>query len=251
MTASMKNKKNISIIISAFKERENILNCLSKLENNLPNDYFFEIIFITTYADDSYNLVSSYVLKANHLKIKCLKHYSDIGKGHAIKTGITVSTSDIIIQFDADLQFDVRDIEKIIQSIDKKGFDLAFACRFMKESELDYKFSFFRVMGNIIVNHYLSFLYSIKFYDITTGLKGWTRSSIEEINFIDNKFLYEAEIACKAAKKGYKIAMIPCRYYNRTGGISGHGQGLKETMSVIITGVKILIMSTLIKLNIL
>jgi len=42
---------------------------------------------------------------------------------------------------------------------------------------------------------------------------------------------------------------VPITYFNRYGGISGHGRGWKEPVSIIWTGVKILIFSTLIRLS--
>jgi len=128
--------------------------------------------------------------------------------------------------------------------------DFSFGCRFMKESDVEnYKFSFFRVMGNRIVNRYLSFLGHQRFYDITTGFKAWTRRGIKDIAFKDDGFIYEVEIAIRANLKGYKVKMIPITYFNRLGGISGHGRGWQEPISITWTGIKILVFATLIRLS--
>ena len=80
-------------------------------------------------------------------------------------------------------------------------------------------------------------------------LKAWTRDAIESVAFKDDRFIYEAEIAVRAGLAGRRFAMVPITYFNRYGGISGHGRGWKEPVSIIWTGVKILIFSTLIRLS--
>ena len=120
----------------------------------------------------------------SHPNIRVLKNYGDTGKGHAIKIGISVATHDVMAQVDADLQFMPEELPKLLEPIFRNEADITFGARFMPDSDVQhYKFSFFRVMGNRTVNAYFSFLTGLRFYDITTGHKAWTRKAIEDINF--------------------------------------------------------------------
>lgn len=231
----------VSIIISCFNEESTIEECLKRLLSSLPKA---EIIVVHGGRDQT--ATKAQAIAKSYPNIKVVKNYGDTGKGHAIKIGISVASFDVMAQMDADLQFMPEELPRLLEPIYRGEADITFGARFMPESDVkNYKFSFFRVMGNKTVNAYFSFLTGLKFQDITTGHKAWTREAIEKIQFQDNRFVYEAEIAVKGAMLGCRIQMIPVTYFNRLGGISGHGRGWRETASIIITGLKILLFGTL------
>lgn len=245
---SVKNftTNGVSIIISCFNEEDTIEECLNRLLKCLPQA---EIIVVHGGKDKT--AFKAREIAKSHSNIRVLKNYGDTGKGHAIKIGISVACHDVMAQMDADLQFMPEELPKLLEPIYRGKADITFGARFMPESDVQqYKFSFFRVMGNKTVNFYFSLLTGLKFQDITTGHKAWTRKAIEEIQFRDNRFVYEAEIAIKGSMKGFRFQMVPITYFNRLGGISGHGRGWRETFSIILTGCKILIYGTLWKLRI-
>jgi len=236
----------VSVIISCFNEEDTIEECLCRLVTALPDA---EIIVVHGGHDQT--AAKAREIAKNQPNIRVLKNYGDTGKGHAIKIGISVATHEVMAQMDADLQFMPEELPKLLEPIFRGEADITFGARFMPESDVQhYKFSFFRVMGNKTVNRYFSLLTGFKFQDITTGYKAWTREAIEAIQFRDNRFVYEAEIAVKGAMKGFRFLMVPVTYYNRLGGISGHGRGWQETFSIIFTGFKILCFGTLCRMRI-
>jgi len=238
--------KGVSIIISCFNEENTIEECLQRLLATLPDA---EIIVVHGGRDQT--ATKARKISLDYPNIKVLKNYGDTGKGHAIKIGISIASNDVMAQMDADLQFMPEELPKLLEPIYQGEADITFGARFMPESDVQhYKFSFFRVMGNKTVNSYFSMLTGLTFRDITTGHKAWTREAIEAIQFRDNRFVYEAEIAIKGSMKGFRFQMVPITYYNRLGGISGHGRGWQETFSIILTGFKILFYGTLWKFRI-
>jgi len=237
--------RKVSVIISCFNEEDTIEECLRRLVTTLPDS---EIIVVHGGRDQT--AAKARQIAENQPNIRVLKNYGDTGKGHAIKIGISVATHDVMAQMDADMQFMPEELPKLLDPIYQGKADITFGARFMPESNVqNYKFSFFRVMGNRTVNAYFSLLTGNRFQDITTGHKAWTREAIEKIQFRDNRFVYEAEIAVKGVMMGFRFLMIPVTYFNRLGGISGHGRGWKETASIVFTGLKILIFGTLWRLG--
>ncbi|HOE26902.1 MAG TPA: glycosyltransferase family 2 protein [bacterium] len=241
----MAAKPALSVIISCFNEEESIGECLRRTMQAVPDA---EILVIHGGSDKTADIAEE--MARGNPKITVIRNLDDRGKGHAIKVGIRRSSADVMVQFDADLQFMPEEIPKVVRPILAGEADFSFGARFMKESDVErYDFSFFRVMGNRIVNRYVNLLTRQRFCDITTGFKAWTRDAIESVAFKDDRFIYEAEIAVRAGLAGRRFAMVPITYFNRYGGISGHGRGWKEPVSIIWTGVKILIFSTLIRLS--
>jgi hypothetical protein len=127
--------------------------------------------------------------------------------------------------------------------------DLVIGSRFMPESDdSQYQFSFFRTVGNWVVNAWVSLMAGTRLTDVTTGSKAWTREAIAAIDFQDRRFVYEVEIPVRAQLLGLRIMQVPVSYHNRQGGVSGHGSGLKELWSIIRTGLMLLWTATRIRL---
>jgi glycosyltransferase involved in cell wall biosynthesis len=153
-------------------------------------------------------------------------------------------------QWDADLQFPPEDIPAVLAPIGAGDADLSIGSRFMQGSDRSqYKFSFFRVVGNWIVNAWVSLMCGRRMTDVTTGCKAWSRAAIARINFQDKRFVYEVEIVARAARLGLRITQVPVHYHNRQGGVSGHGSGWREFKSIVTCGAKLLLCATRIRMG--
>jgi len=235
----------LSIIIACFNEEESIEACLEGLLEAAPGS---ETAVIHGGTDRTLEIARR--LAADHPSIRAHKNYGDTGKGHAIKFGIAVTDRPYILQFDADLQFDPADLPRVMAPLLSGEADIAIGSRFLPESVTEeYQFSFFRVVGNRIVNRWLSLLAGKSISDVTTGYKAWSRDAIEKINFKDNRFVYEMEIVMRGVRQGLRLAQIPITYRNREKGFSGHGSGLRELRSICWTGAKLLFWSAMIRLR--
>ena len=238
-------RAGISVIVACYNEEKNIGQCLRRAMDAVPDA---QLIVVHGGKDRTADIAED--IARHHTRINVIRNKDDRGKGHAVKVGVENATHDVMVQLDADLQFMPEEIPKLVRPILDGKADLAFGCRFMEESVVEnYKFSFFRTVGNHLVNWWITLLGHQTFHDITTGFKAWTRKAIQDIAFKDDRFIYEAEIAVRADLKGYRIAMVPITYSNRLGGISGHGRGWREPFSIIWTGAKILFFAPLIRLS--
>ncbi len=234
----------LGIIIACFNEEALIETCLRGLIAAAPGA---EIVVIHGGTDRT--LVIARELAAEFPQIRAYKNYGDMGKGHAIKCGITVTDRPILLQFDADMQFDPSEVPEVVGPILRGEADVAIGSRFLPESKTEeYDFSFFRVVGNRIVNRWLSLLAGKPISDVTTGFKAFSRDAIERIAFKDNRFVYEMEIVLRA-RKAIRLAQVPITYRNREKGFSGHGAGLRELWSICWTGYKLLAWSLAIRLR--
>ena len=80
--------------------------------------------------------------------------------------------------------------------------DVVIGSRFMKGADTSgYRFSFFRVMGNRVVNAWVSLLCGQSITDVTTGYKAWTKAAMQTIRFrLDRsgaELASEAQMPCK------------------------------------------------------
>jgi glycosyltransferase involved in cell wall biosynthesis len=238
-------KTPVSIIIACLNEENTIVACLERLTQSAPAA---EILVVHGGKDRTCELARAFAQA--HPKVVAIRNENDRGKGSAIKAGIGRASHEWMCQFDADLQFDPEDIARVMAPIIEGRADVVIGSRFMKGADAaDYQFSFLRVMGNRIVNAWVSLLCGQAVTDVTTGYKAWTKAAIQKIAFQDDGFVYEVEIPMRACLEGLRVAQVPVKYHDRRGGESGHGSGWRETFSIIRTGFRILASAAAIRMR--
>lgn len=243
---SGESSKEFSVIISTFNEEDTIRECLDRIATVCPGA---ELLLIHGGRDRTADLAENWGRK-NEVPIRVFRNYGDSGKGHAIKVGITLARSPVMVQFDGDLQFSPEDIPRVVAPVLSEEADLVIGSRFMAGVDRSgYSPSYFRDKGNSFLNWFISLVSRRKISDVTTGLKAWNRKAIWDIDFRDNRFIYEMEIVVRGALKGYRILQVPVTYSSRQGGISGHGAGLSEFFSIARTGILIAFKALLIRLR--
>lgn len=233
-----------TIIISTFNEEETIRECLDRVQAAAPGA---EIILVHGGQDGTARVAREWG-KEKAEPIWVLENYGDSGKGHAIKVGITLASRPVMLQFDADLQFAPEDIPRLVAPVLAGEADLVIGSRFLEEADRSgYRSNFFRDRGNAFLNQFISLIARREVSDVTTGMKAWSRALIWDIDFKDNRFIYEMEIVVRAALKGYRIVQVPVTYFSRQGGASGHGTGVREFCSIARTGLLIAFKAVLIR----
>ena len=99
----MKKKSNhlVSVIIPAYNEEKTLEEIIDKVNRVDINK---EIIVINDGSDDNTGIILSNIKDRYRLKVINLER--NFGKGYAIRKGIGLSSGDIIIMQDADLETD-------------------------------------------------------------------------------------------------------------------------------------------------
>jgi glycosyltransferase involved in cell wall biosynthesis len=123
------------------------------------------------------------------------------GKTEALLVGATAAKGDILVVFDADLQFGVEDIPRLVAEIDK-GADM---CVGYKQGHYEKRF----VSG--IYNRLARSIFGLKVRDIN-AVKAFRREVLESMSLRRDWHRYLVPLA---ADRGFKIAEIPVQLYPR------------------------------------
>ena len=202
----------LSIIIPVFNEEKTISEILRKVcKVKIPNAST-EIIVVDDGSTDL--TVRNLKSQISNLKnIKFIRHKINQGKGAAVRTGIKNATGDYIIIQDADLEYDPKDIARLVIPIKKGVSQVVYGTRLKRMPNLSRDERNLRFLLHYIGNKFLSLITSILYgqwiSDMETGYKLFPKSALDGIRLNSKGFDFEPEITAKLLKKGFKIQEVP------------------------------------------
>lgn len=207
----MKNKnfnmKTIAII-PAFNEESTIENIIKG-----TSKYVDEILVIN---DGSTDLTTDNARKTGATVIDNIVNR---GLGKTIKRGYDEAIkrrADIIVQIDADGQYDPEEIPKLIKPILENRADLVLGSRL---ENLKYEMPWVKRNGNKAFTWLIRHLTGADIKDGQTGFRAVRKEVFETIE-LDGDFTYTQEMIVKASKEGWRIGNVPINFYKRTAGES-------------------------------
>ncbi|MFH1206987.1 MAG: glycosyltransferase family 2 protein [Patescibacteria group bacterium] len=115
--------------------------------------------------------------------------------------------ADILVNIDADGQFNASDIPKLVQPIIDGQADAVTASRFI-DQRITPAMPVMKRWGNTMVARLVSFLTQQRFYDVSCGFRAYSREAFLHLNLF-SKFTYTHETFLNIAFKGLRIWEIP------------------------------------------
>jgi glycosyltransferase involved in cell wall biosynthesis len=206
-------ERSVSMIMPVYDEEDNIRQVVgSSLETLARVTDRFEVILVDDGSIDSTPVIIDRLAAADNQRIKVIHHARNKGYGAALISGVKISKFDLILFMDADRQYDINDIEKLVPYIDV--YDIVTGYR------LDRRDSLYRILLGQSYNLIINSLFGIKTKDINCGLKLFKKSVFEKMAIESSGALFYAEIFSK--NKNFKEVGV--NHYPRR---CGHGKATK------------------------
>jgi glycosyltransferase involved in cell wall biosynthesis len=208
----------ISIVIPVYNEEKTLLELLKNVESAplLPN-MEMEIIIVDDFSTDGTRDLLHTLEKDKNKKI-ILKD-KNYGKGAALRTGFEVSSGEIILIQDADLEYDPNEYPNLLTPIVNGKADVVYGSRFMggKPHRVLY---FWHTIANRFLTLCSNAFSDLNLTDMETCYKVFKKEVLKDITIEENRFGFEPEITAKlgekARKDGLRIFEIGISYYGRT-----------------------------------
>ncbi|MEK6916293.1 MAG: polyprenol monophosphomannose synthase [Nanoarchaeota archaeon] len=228
----------IAVIIPTYNERENIVPIITSIKKNLPKAKI--IVVDDTSPDGTANLVKK--IKNIHLIVN--KKKLGLGKAYLIGMDYAINklNANILIEIDADLSHDPRELPKLIELI--KNNDLVLGSRYIKGGSIPKEWPFYRKFLSTAGNLFIRLMLGRKIKDWSTGYRAIKAEVYKNIrNEIDKEMFYgytfQIGFLYKAMKKGYKIAETPIHFKDRKKGKSKLGPDFLFNTFLYILKVKL------------
>lgn len=201
----MYKDKSICIILPAYNEEAKIGDTIEAIP-----DYVDHVIVVDDGSHDNTSNV------AHGKGAKVYKHTRNRGVGAAFNTGMRAALeldTDIMVNIDADGQFNPQDITKLIEPMIAGEADFVTASRF-KESDLYPDMSRVKFWGNKVMSFIISKMTGQKFYDVSCGFRAYSRNALLQLNLFGD-FTYTQESFLNFAFKNVAILEVPVEVIGR------------------------------------
>jgi dolichol-phosphate mannosyltransferase len=213
---------NLSIVIPAWNERENLEVLLPALRATLDElNLSAEILVVDAVADEG-TKESLEKLGARYLV------QQERGYGGALLTGFAASQSDYVATMDADLSHPPAYLKAFWENRDKAG--MIVASRYVQGGRAE--MGLFRYILSRILNTTFSVILGIPVKDMSSGFRFYHREQVLNLRLQSRDFDVLEEILVKIHRSGTPILEVPFTYMPRGVGRS-HAKLLKFGIAYI------------------
>jgi glycosyltransferase involved in cell wall biosynthesis len=121
---------------------------------------------------------------AESLGVKVVSNYKNKGKGYSMRKGVKYCNGDIVVFQDADLEYDPRDIPKLLKPLLIRKNIAVYGSRFKKKTN---KITSFYRFGNLLISFLINLFFHSHLSDVETGYEGLRERQIKKHNkYIDD-----------------------------------------------------------------
>ncbi len=208
----------LTIVIPAYNEEATIERLLGQvLAAELAGQVVKEIIVVNDCSrDNTEAIVRDYITRHPEANIRYLRHETNRGKGAALHTGIREATGDVLIIQDADLEYDPREYNLLLQPILEDRADVVYGSRFMGGNPHRILF-FWHSIGNKFLTFLSNALTNLNLTDMETCYKMFRTPLIQQLDLKEKRFGFEPEVTAKISRvPGVRIFEVGTSYYGRT-----------------------------------
>ena len=208
-------QEKVSIVMPCLNEEKGIGRCIEWAQEGLTRTGLPGEIIV---ADNGSTDRSTELAEAAGARVV---HQPLRGYGNAYHKGFAASVGSYIVMGDADLTYDFREIDRLIEPL-KHGFDYVLGSRFQGTILPGAMPWTHRYIGNPILTFILNLLFGLKSSDAHSGLRAFTRDAYGQMALQCTGMEFASELVIKAAQAKLKVAEVPITYYPRAGSSKLH-----------------------------
>jgi glycosyltransferase involved in cell wall biosynthesis len=198
----------VSIVVPAYNEAATIQDVLRRL-TDLP--FRSEVIVVDDGSTDG-----TPDLVAARDDVQLILRPENAGKGAAVRDGIAATTGAIVLIQDADLEYDPKDLPRLLGPLFEGHADAVYGTR-LRGGEPQRAHLFWHYAGNRFLSLLTNILFNTTISDVEVGYKAFRGDLIRGIHLVSDDFRFEPEVTAKVLKiPGIRLYEVPISYYGRT-----------------------------------
>ncbi|MBL8857450.1 MAG: glycosyltransferase [Planctomycetes bacterium] len=207
---------SLSVVMPAYNERYLVAEAVRRvLAVESPRISSLELIVVDDGSTDGTREILRGLAREHAGRMVLVEHERNGGKGAAVNTGIARATGDVTVIQDADLEYNPRDLVKVVVPFLEDEADAVFGSRFLT-GEYRRVLYYRHTLGNKLLTGLCNWLTDLNLSDMETCTKAVRTSLLQSIPLRSRDFRIEPELVFKLEKRGARIFEVPISYSGRT-----------------------------------
>lgn len=202
---SSASKKKVCIVIPAYNEATSVGSVLGAVKKQFKAKKFdFTIVVVDDGSTDATHQI------ARRHKAVAIRHILNTGAGGATATGLRYAQQhgfDIAVTMDADGQHDPSDVVNGVETLLEKNVDLLIGSRLIDTDGM----SRIKVLGNQGLSAITYLLFGVKSSDSQSGLRVFSRASLERLRWKTNGYEFCSEMLWRAKQLQLAVDEYPIK----------------------------------------
>ena len=203
-------RPDLSILYPVFDEASNVALLLEQTMKWAPRlAHSFEVIVVDDGSRDGSARAVEHA-RAGDARIRIVRHERNRGYGAALRTGLRAARGRLLFFTDADLQFDLRELEGLLAHTER--FDIVAGYRARRRDPWPRRVLAFG-WGAIV-----RAVFGLRVRDIDCAFKVFRREVIDAIPIESIGAFVNTEILLRAEREGFRIHQVPVSHHPRRHG---------------------------------
>jgi len=219
--------KKVVVVLPTYNESENIEDMITLVlaQQKKVKDWELFVLVSDSHSPDGTGDVVNKIKKNNdHVELLDVKERGiGVGLLKGYEYAFNKMDADAIIQMDADLQHDPKEIPNFLRAIDE-GYSFVQGSRFIQggKNELEWYRRFFSRAANLY-SRILMGVYRV--HEFTTSYRAFTKELFNRLDFAKipwrgKSFLFQPAFLYACLNQGAKVKEIPIVFVDRSRGLS-------------------------------
>ena len=218
----------IAAIIPCYNEELTIKQVICDIQKYCPKCEIY--VFDNNSSDNSYNIAKETGAIVNKVSYQ--------GKGEVIRRAFADIDSDIYIMVDADMQYDLSEINNFINYFTENKLDMLNISREVVDETVHRKGHSF---GNMMLTGFANFLFVKKFNDMLSGYRIFSKRFVKSFPANSRGFEIETELTIYALQMRLPIDEVSAKYIKRPEGSHSKLNTFKDGFRILFTIIYLLI----------
>ena len=218
----------LSVIIPCYNEELTIKQVICDIQKYCPKCEIY--VFDNNSSDNSYNIAKETGAIVNKVSYQ--------GKGEVIRRAFADIDSDIYIMVDADMQYDLSEINNFINYFTENKLDMLNISREVVDETVHRKGHSF---GNMMLTGFANFLFGKKFNDMLSGYRIFSKRFVKSFPANSRGFEIETELTIYALKMRLPIDEVSAKYIKRPEGSHSKLNTFKDGFRILFAIIYLLI----------
>ena len=200
----------LSIVLPCFNEADNLTDVVQDaLVAAARVGASYEIVIVDDGSTDGTAEIAAALVEGLRC-VRLVMHLTNRGYGAAVRTGISAARMPYVLLTDADLQFDLAELEDLVPRLEEA--DVVVGYRLRREDPPA------RRAAAAGWNWLVRLLYGLPFRDVDCAFKLFPRELLQELPLGSSGAVFSTELLVRALEAGAVVTEVPVHHYPRISG---------------------------------